>query len=347
MGAQHKQKNPGKSTSLHVFVADSRDSPSILMSRSPSTNQTPLRRSRRNRRNRQQPETPPNQRPPRVQRINFSPKLKYRNSFRNNEGVLILSKRKRPLPTPQEIAAKKQKKFEIKCRRQSVIALSHEVVALWKHGMNTEELKFEAKQAKKIVAYLQANYPQYAKKSAASSFVYRALKRDEKAAEDPHLEPHRDRRSEHKGCPKRKNDAIIVLCDELLSMKKATAPKVQSGLRRNGFSVSLSTIYRIAKDLTFKWTKPWHTDVLTPAQKFKRKFFTAKLLRMSPEQMLRLIATWMFSDEKWWDIVGPACYEYIKAATKIAAKMQNQVCNVLLVFFFILLILFCSSLFIA
>ena len=71
VGAQHKQKTPGKSTSLHVFVAAARDSTLILMSRSPSTNQTPLRRSRRNRRNRQQPETPPNQRPPRVQRINF------------------------------------------------------------------------------------------------------------------------------------------------------------------------------------------------------------------------------------------------------------------------------------
>ena len=78
-----------------------------------------------------------------------------------------------------------------------------------------------------------------------------------------------------------------MLCDELLSEDNATAPKVQAGLRRNGLTVSLSTIYRIARDLTYKWTKPWHTDVLTPAQKLKRKLFCAKLLRLPEEQMLR------------------------------------------------------------
>ena len=124
---------------------------------------------------------------------------------------MILSTRKRPLPTPEQVAAKKQKTFEIKCKRRSLIALSNEVVALWKYGMHTEQLQFAPKSTKKIIEFLQANYPQYEKKAAASSFVYRALKRDEKAAEDPHLEPHRDRRSENKGCPKRKNVEIITL----------------------------------------------------------------------------------------------------------------------------------------
>ena len=65
--------------------------------------------------------------------------------------------------------------------------------------------------------------------------------------------------------------------------------------------------------------------MLTPAQKLKRKLFVAKLLRMPEEQMLRSIAEWMFSDEKWWDIVGPASYRYCKADTKMDAKIQNQV----------------------
>ena len=112
------------------------------------------------------------------------------------------------------------------------------------------------------------------------------------------------------------------MCDELLSEEKATAPKVQSGLQRNGFTVSLSTIYRIARDL---WTKPWHTDILTPVQKLKHKTFCAGLLRLPDDVLFRRISRWMFSDEKWWDIIGPACYKYCKAASAVEAKMQNQV----------------------
>ena len=110
-----------------------------------------------------------------------------------------------------------------------------------------------------------------------------------------------------------------------ISAEKAAAPKVQAGLRRNGFIVSLSTIYRIARDLLFKWTKPWHTDVLTPAQKLKHKLFCAGLLRLTEEQLLRKIADWMWSDEKWWEIIGPACYRYVKADNKLDAKIENQV----------------------
>ena len=100
---------------------------------------------------------------------------------------------------------------------------------------------------------------------------------------------------------------------------------MQAGLQRNGFQVSLSTIYRIARDLTYRWQKPWHTDVLTPAQKLKRKIFCAGLLRLPDDVLFRKIAGFMFTDEKWWDIVGPACYKYVKANTAFEAKMQNQV----------------------
>ena len=237
--------------------------------RSPATNQ---RRSTRNRRNR----ASANQ----VQRdpIRWQPKTKYENSFRNAEGVLILSTRKRPLPSAEELAERKRKKLEIKCKRVSLIALSHKVVTLWQHGMHTEHRQFGPKNSAGIIAFLQATEEKYQAKAAAKSFLYRALKRHKEGAAKPHLEPHRDKRSETKGAKKRKNQQIVTLVDELLSEDKATAPKVQSGLRRNGFSVSLSTIYRIARDLTYKWTKPWHTDVLTPAQKLKRKLFTTKLL---------------------------------------------------------------------
>ena len=117
----------------------------------------------------------------------------------------------------------------------------------------------------------------------------------------------------------------MQLCDELLSEEKATSSKVQRGLLRNGHTVSLSTIYRIARDLTYRWQKPWHTDILTPAQKYKRKLFCAELLRLSEAAMLHRITDWMFSDEKWWDIVGPACYKYVKAESAFEVKQRNQV----------------------
>ena len=42
----------------------------------------------------------------------------------------------------------------------------------------------------------------------------------------------------------------------------------------------------------------------------------------------------MFTDEKWWDIVGPAMYKYVKAGTKAEGKMLNQV-------FFLIVFSFC------
>ena len=75
----------------------------------------------------------------------------------------------------------------------------------------------------------------------------------------------------------------------------------------------------------YRWTKPWYTDVLTPAQKLKRKLFCARLLRMTDEAMLTVIVNWLFTDEKWWDIVGPSMSRYVKAGSKAEAKLQNQV----------------------
>ena len=59
------------------------------------------RQSSRNR----QPSTSANQRP----EIVFTPKLKYRNSFYNDKGVLVVSKRKRPLSIVEEVETKKVK----------------------------------------------------------------------------------------------------------------------------------------------------------------------------------------------------------------------------------------------
>ena len=146
--------------------------------------------------------------------------------------------------------------------------------------MHTDQLKFGAKSSKDVIAFLQQTYPAYEKYNCAKSVFYRALKRFKTAAETPSLEPQRDRRGENKTKPKRDNPVIVELCDELFSEPQSTTPKVKRQLQASGHRISISTVRRIRIDLMYRWQKPWYTDVLTPAQKLKRKLFCLKLLRL-------------------------------------------------------------------
>ena len=286
--------------------------------KAPAANQ---RRSRRNRRKRNRQQAPANQRTT----LQFVPKLKYSGSSENADGIFFVTKRKRAAPTPDEIEAKKMRQLQINQRKYFALSLRHKVVNMWLHGANFNGWQFAAGQTKKIIQFLQASYPKYEQFNAAKSFVYRAILRFKEADVMPSADPFRDLRGENKPKNKRKNPRIVQLCDELLSEEKATASKVRRGLRRHGITISLSTIYRIAVDLSFAWTKPWHTDILTAAQKLKRKLFCGQLLRLTDEALLRRVSRWMFTDEKWWDLVGPAAAKYCKGATKMERKMQNQV----------------------
>ena len=270
------------------------------------------RRSRRNRSNRQQPSPATNQNA----RLNFVPKVKYERSACNEDGIFLVTKRKRSPPTPEQIEAKRQKKTLINKRKFFTLALRHKVLNLWLHGANFDTWHFGQYSATNVIDFLQDSYPEkYAKRAAAKSFVYRVIDRFRNSDAEPEHDPFRDLRGVSKPKAKRKHPRIVQLTDELLSEPKASAPKVQRGLLRNGFQVSLSTIYRIARDLNFGWTKPWHTDILTPAQKLKRKLFCAKLLRLGEQALLQLISRWLFTDEKWWDIVGPAASKWTKGNT--------------------------------
>ena len=184
------------------------------------------------------------------------------------------------------------------------------------------DFQFGPQKPSKIIAFLQSKYEKYRQHACASSFVFRAINRHKKNADTPHLEAHRDCRGENRKSPKRKNEEIIAICDEMLSEKKANSTKVLNALFRAGHPCSRSTIYRIANDLMFKWTKPWYTDILTTAQKYKRFLFVKWLLNKTPEELLQLLALWLWTDEKWWDI---ECSDYVKAATKAEAKLDNQV----------------------
>jgi len=280
------------------------------------------RRSRRNRRNPQQPSSAANQNAV----PNFVPKVKYEQSRCNDADGFLVTKRKRSPPTPAEIEAKKRKKSLINKRKFFTLSLRHKVLNLWLHGANFATWHFGPYSATKVIEFLQDAYPEkYSQRAAAKSFVYRVISRFRNCDDEPEHDPFRDLRGVNKPKVKRKNPRIIQLTDELLSEPKASAPKVQQGLQQNGFRVSLSTIYRIARDLNFGWTKPWHTDILTPAQKLKRKLFCAKLLRLSEQALLQHISRWLFTDEKWWDIVGPAASKWTKGDTDMERKMQNQV----------------------
>ena len=265
----------------------------------------------------------------------FRPKLKYENSCRvGTTGLFVVSSRKRRAPTAEQVEVKRLRQIAIKVKQVSLVSLRHEVVSLWKHGMHTENLQFGPKNTKQIVQFLQSKYDHYSKFVAAKSFVYRAIARDKNVEEQPHLDPHRDRRGENRRKTKRKDPHVVTLVDELLSEPNAIAPKVRQQLiSLHGITISVATIHRIVKDLSFLWTKPWHTDILTPAQKLKHKLFCAELLRLPEEALWHRISGWLFSDEKWWDIVGPSASKWTKTNSKTEAKMQIQVFGICIYLF--------------
>ena len=257
--------------------------------------------------------------------IPFVPKFKYQHSLRTAHDLFVLSKRKRAVTTEAEKELKRKKKLEIKVKEVDLISLRHKVIGIYQHGMHLPNWQFGPRNTKKIIEYLQTTVEKYQAFGAAKSFVYRTIKRHREAAQSPDKDPFRDRRGENRPSPKRKNAEIITLCDELLSEPKSTAPKIVRRILRAGYRVSKQTVHRIARDLCFRWTKPWYTDILTSAQKLKRKIFCRELLRLTPAQLLNRIAGWLWTDEKWWDIVGPGSSRYIKALSQIEAKLLNQV----------------------
>ena len=285
----------------------------------------------RNRRNNRPIRAARRRRLPEPRVVGFTPKREYQTKT-TNSGLLILSKRKRPFRTDEEkaeaAAAKRQKASQVKKKKLSVLLLRHKVAALWEHGCNMDGWNFPAKKCPKIIEFMQAKYPQYADFAAARSFVYRTIKRHKlglAAGDALELDPMRDKRGENRRSTKRKNAEIVALCDRLLSDDKSTCPKIKQELATRGINISTKTIQRIAKDLDFLWTKPWHTDVLTPAQQKKREIFCRKLLELTEEDLLQRISGWLWTDEKWWDIVGPASAKWRKAKSHLEAKQQNQV----------------------
>ena len=142
------------------------------------------RRSSRNRRNRQQPT---NERTT----LKYQPKLKYSTSCVNEDGVFMLTKRKRVLPTPEEVEEKKMRKLQVQQRKYFTLSLRHKVVNMWLHGVNCNDWNFAARNTRKVIEFLQTTYPKYAEFAAAKSFVYRVIGRfrdtDPMPSDDPFI----------------------------------------------------------------------------------------------------------------------------------------------------------------
>ena len=124
MDTQQEHKKPRKVGLFRVFMADS---PSVPLTSSSSTNQTPLRRSRRNHRNR-------TNRGQRV--IQFESKTSYK--FKKLScGLLIFGNRHHSFLTAEEQAAAKEtkrlKKVAISERKVKTTLLRHKITSLWDH----------------------------------------------------------------------------------------------------------------------------------------------------------------------------------------------------------------------
>lgn len=163
--------------------------------------------------------------------------------------------------------------------------------------------------------------------AAAHTFISRTIKRAKNDDNRPTAEKMKDQRSLGKQRKRSvtENQEVLQVLEQTLTPHNGNLQKALREVNRLGLKASKESLRKMAWRNGFGWVKAWHTDVLTPAQKYKRKLFCQKLLRLSKANLLRLITTWMFTDEKWFDIVGPSPGQWSRAPTKDGRKMENQV----------------------
>ena len=179
--------------------------------------------------------------------------------------------------------------------------------------------------------FLCRKYPDKFKKfESAKVFVCRTMQRFKNATEDADVDPvdsMQDKRSSgaERAKPVTMNPAVQAVVERVCEQHNGNIKQALLAIETERLKGSRSSLRKVALRLGFGWEKAWHTDVLTTAQKYKRTLFCKRLLRMSKENLIRLISVWMFTDEKWFDIVGPAPGQWTRAPTKAGRKMQNQV----------------------
>ena len=200
----------------------------------------------------------------------------------------------------QKRRVKEEKKNQLAIKRTSENELCWEAVMIYQHGSQPAPpfLPIVPRKQIAITRYLLAQYShRFPKLNTAKVFVNRAIKKfkdrpDNKA-------PFRDKRGENRARTKRNNPEAIELTEQILLHQKLRPKRVVQALLDRGIVIHDSTIRRIMCDLQIHRVKPWYTDVLTSAQKFKRVIFIEPLLAMRPGDLLLTLMSWMNTDEKW------------------------------------------------
>ena len=196
--------------------------------------------------------------------------------------------------------AKKEKKDELTKKRITRTELRWEVVMMYKNGAQLPPpyLPIPPRKQISVANYMLVKYPTYFNNlSMAKVFVSRAVKTFQTREEN--VSPFRDKRGENRERKKRADPVVIDHTDRNLCRQNGKPNTVVSALARRGFVVNISTIRLVMKDLNIHCTKAWYTDVLTTAQKYKRLLFANPLLTLTPEVLLRVLMSWMNTDEKW------------------------------------------------
>ena len=216
--------------------------------------------------------------------------------------------------------------LEVKQRKYFILSPRHKVTNMWLYGTNFNEWKFTDGNTRKVIEFLHTTYPRYEKFVTVKIFVYRTIDRIRDADVMSSTDPFRNLRGEDKPKVKHKNPHIVELVDELLSDVKSKANEDYFDMVPTFLSLPLSTIYHIVQDLSFGWTKPWHTDILTPVQKQVKK----KVVLLSTDPALRwcvpveIFAVTVHRREMVWPCWS-CCGKILQRQDKMERKLQSQV----------------------
>ena len=196
--------------------------------------------------------------------------------------------------------ATKLKQNELAIKRMQRNELSWEVSMIWKNGaqMSPPFLPIPPGKQINIARYIMHKYPAlFTKLVSAKSFVSRVVKKYKNRPDNK--QPFRDKRGENHPTQKRNNQVAIATTDRILCRQKGRPKDVVTALADEGIHMHVSTVRRIMQDLNIHCVKPWYTDILTAAQKYKRLLFANPLLSMDPDELLQVLMAWMKTDEKW------------------------------------------------
>jgi hypothetical protein len=177
-----------------------------------------------------------------------------------------------------------------------------------------------------MMAYFNPKHPAYGVPSAVAEFVSSANKTvsppsicqwvkkltDVEKARLRRGEVFHIKSLEDKRASPRKPTAVTAkdlkqIQDLLLQRTQANHQKFSCRDVAKKLGLDPTTVWRHAtKTLNMRLISPFYSDILTPAMKLKRMLFCKELLQLPEAAFFAEVKSWMFWDEKWWDLHEPA-----------------------------------------